>query len=109
MKETTQKIVLQKRILSRTSDNIQKNESLQTFNLQNTTNPILLVHGEDNSNDNSDEEVLLNERQEDIIYETPVEFHISESDFALSSNTDSDQLTTSEETEQQTRRVVPNQ
>jgi hypothetical protein len=105
-KETTKKIVSRKRISSRISNTLQE-ESLQTFNLQNTNNPTLLHNGDGES---GGEEVLLNE---DIIYDIPIEFHITESDFTLDSYTDSsDQSTISEETEQQaqqSRRVGPKQ
>ena len=53
--------------------------------------------------------VILNESQKDTTYETSAEFYTFESDFALSSDTDSDQSTSSEETKQQTRQVEPNQ
>ena len=47
-KEKTKKIVSQKRISSRISNNIQREEDLQTFNLQNITNPFSL-YDKDNS------------------------------------------------------------
>ena len=101
-KEKTKKIVSQKRISSRISNNIQREEDLQTFNLQNITNPFSL-YDKDNSNN---EKSLSNENQEEIIYD-PVEFHIIESDFLSSSDSSDAESSDLEETEQ--TRIGPDQ
>jgi len=61
----------QKRISSlRISNNIQRKEDLQMFNLQNITNPFSL-YDKDNSNNGN---FLSNENQKEIIYD-PVSYH----------------------------------
>ena len=58
-KEKTKKIVSQKRISSRISNNIQREEDLQTFNLQNIINQFSLY----DKNNSNNEKSLSNENQ----------------------------------------------
>ena len=101
-KEKTKKIVSRRRISSRISNNIQREEDLQTFNLQNITNPFSLY---DNNNSNN-EKSLSDENQEEIIYD-PVELHITDSDFLSNSDSSDAESSDLEETEQ--ARIGPEQ